>query len=141
MPFTIIEYLRQALYLDVQIDAAFERIQQLHALAERRTAVYGGSGGGGGGGVPDRRADVVAKIVDAERKLDAEIVRLLALRSEIEGAIARVPDERMRTLLRLRYMNNHTWEQIAVEMNFGVQWLHKLHGRALQRIKEAIESD
>ena len=32
------EYLRRALVLDMQIDAGFERIQQLRALAERRTA-------------------------------------------------------------------------------------------------------
>lgn len=135
-----IEYLRQALLLDVRIDAGMERIQKLRALAERRTAAYGHYSGGGGG-VADRRADVVAKIVDTERELDAEIDRMIALRKEIAGVIAHVPDAQMRTLLELRYLNNRTWEQIAEDMHFGVQWLHKLHGRALLHVKEAMESD
>ena len=135
-----IEYLRQAQILDARIDAGIERIQRLRALAERRTAAYG-HGSGGGSGAADRRADVVARIVDAERELDQKIDRMIALRAEIEAVIAGVPDARMRTLLELRYLNNHTWEQIAEEMHFGVQWLHKLHGRALMCAKEAMESD
>ena len=89
-----VEYLRRALMLDMQIDAGFERIQQLRALAERRTAVYGRERTGGGGAA-DARMDVVAKIVDAERELDAQIDRMIALRAEIQGVIARVSDERI----------------------------------------------
>ena len=130
-------YLRRATVLDMQIDAAFERIQQLRALAERRTAAYGREKVGGSGAA-DRRMDVVARIVDAERELDAQIDHMLALREEIREVIGRVPDDRMRVLLELRYLNGHTWEVIAEEMNYTTRNIYNLHGAALKVVAPLI---
>ena len=132
-----VEYLRRALVLDMQIDAGFERIQQLRALAERRTAVYGREKAGGSGAV-DGRMDVVARIVDAERELDAQIDRMLALKAEIQETISRVGDERMRVLLELRYLNGHTWEDVAEEMHYTTRNIYNLHAAALKAVAPLI---
>ena len=132
-----VEYLRRALVLDMQIDAGFERIQQLRALAERRTAVYGREKVGGSGAA-DSRMDVVARIVDAERELDAKIDRMLALRAEIQETISRVGDERMRVLLELRYLNGRTWEDVAEEMNYTTRNIYNLHSAALKAVAPLI---
>ena len=132
-----IEYLRRAVALDVEIDAGFERIQQLRALAERRTTVYGREKVNGGGAA-DHRMDVVARIVDAERALDAQIDRMIALREEIQATIARVPDERMRVLLELRYLNGRTWEDVADQMNYTTRNIYNLHSAALKAVATLI---
>ena len=132
-----VEYLRRALVLDMQIDAGFERIQQLRALAERRTAVYGREKVGGSGSA-DHRMDVVARIVDAERELDEKIDRMIALRTEIQETISRVRDERMRVLLELRYLNGRTWEEVAEEMNYTTRNIYNLHSAALKVVAPLI---
>ena len=132
-----VEYLHRALVLDMQIDAAFERIQQLRALAERRTAVYGRERVGGSGAA-DHRMDVVARIVDAERELDEQIDRMIALREEIRGIIGRVRDDRMRILLELRYLNGRTWEDVAEEMSYTTRNIYNLHSAALKIVAPLI---
>ena len=132
-----VEYLRRALILDMEIDAGFERIQELRALAERRTAVYGIERVSASAAV-DRRMDVAARIVDAERKLDAQIDRMIALREEIQATIARVPDERMRVLLELRYLNGRTWEDVADQMNYTTRNIYNLHAAALKAVAPLV---
>ena len=126
-----VEYLRRAHILNLRIDAGFERIQQLRALAERRTAAYGRERVIGSAAA-DARMDVVARIVDAERELDAKIDRLIEMKREIAAVIARVPDERMRALLELRYLNDRTWEEVAEAMNYTPRNVYNLHSAALK---------
>ena len=128
-----VEYLRRAQELNLRIDAGFERIQQLRALAARRTALYGRERVQASMAA-DARMDVVARIVDAERKLDAQIDRMLALKEEIAAVIARVPDERMRGLLELRYLNGLTWEAVAERMNYTTRNIYNLHCAALRAV-------
>lgn len=80
----------------------------------------------------------VADLVDAEAKTAAEVERLTMLEAEIVGAIDRVP-EPYRTLLYERYVNGKTWEQVAVDMHYSYRGVTKMHGRALQTLKECIE--
>ena len=133
----VIEYLRRALVLDMEIDAEFERIQHLRALAERRTAAYGRERSGGRGSA-DFRMDVVARIVDAERGLDEKIDRMIAMRDEIQGVIERVRDGRMRVLLKLRYLNGRTWEEIAEEMCYTTRNIYNLHNVAIKMVAAEI---
>ena len=80
----------------------------------------------------------VAALVDAEAKTAAEIDRLTELEAEIIGTIGRVP-EPYATLLYERYINGKTWEQVAVDMHYSYRGVTKMHGRALQALKECIE--
>lgn len=127
----LIEYLQRAQTLNLRIDAGFERINQLRALAERRTTVYGRERTSGSSPT-DGRMDVVARIVDAERALDLQIDRMLEMKQEIANLIARVPDERMRSLLELRYLNGLTWEAVAERMHYTTRNVYNLHNAALK---------
>lgn len=51
--------------------------------------------------------------------------------SRIENAIRRMTDDDEQKVLRLRYIKNMKWEEIALEMNFSYKWTHIIHGRAL----------
>lgn len=133
-----VEYLNQVQTLNMRIDAGFERIQQLRALAQRRTAAYGRERVRASASA-DARMDVVAKIVDAERELDEWIDRLVERKREIAALIERVPDERMRALLELRYLNCCTWEEVAERMDYTIRNIYNLHSAALRAIAPLVE--
>lgn len=80
----------------------------------------------------------VANLVDTERKVSAEVAKLCRLETEIACTIDRMP-EPYRTLLYERYINGKTFEQIAVCMGYSWRQTIRLHGRALQYVKDVIE--
>lgn len=71
--------------------------------------------------------------------LQRKIEELHAVMAEIESTIERVPDERYRRLLRWRYLEQHTWEQVAVDMNYSYSQVVKyLHPDALKAVSEIM---
>jgi len=55
--------------------------------------------------------------------------------TRIESAIRRMTDDDEQKVLRLRYIKNMKWEEIALEMNFSYKWTHIIHGRALRNFE------
>lgn len=80
----------------------------------------------------------VAELVDASEKAAAEITQLCRVECEVSAVIDRVP-EPYRTLLYERYINGKTWEQVAVRMNYSYRHTTKLHGTALNILKDVLE--
>ena len=130
------EYLSQYRNLNTRVNA---KCEQLARLRELSTKVSAGQGGGAPGYVSDRVGNIVAKICDAEREINAMIDRLIDLKAEIEHTIAAVPDETLRHLLELRYINGKTFEQIAVDMHYSWRHIIRIHGDALSAVRNVIE--
>lgn len=126
------EYLQQYKLLGSRINAKCEQLERLRELS---TKVSAEQGSGAHSGVSDRVGSIVAKICDTEAEINEMIDKLLGLRAEIEHTIAAVPDETLRQLLELRYINCKTFEQIAVEINYSYMHVCRLHGKALAQIK------
>lgn len=80
----------------------------------------------------------VAELVDASEKAQAEVTQLCRTECEVSCTIDRVP-EPYRTLLYERYINGKTWEQVAVRMNYSYRHTTKLHGTALNVLKDVLE--
>lgn len=91
-----------------------------------------------GSGVSDTVGFAVSKAADLAAEINREIDRLADLRREIEAAIRTVPDDTMRDLLRYRYIDAMTFEEVAVRMHYNYRWITRLHGRALSEL--ALES-
>ena len=107
-------------------------IQRWRSRAEKITAGYGGTPSGGGDG--RSLENTVEHIDDLTRQLDDQRDRLVTLRWEIGMAIDSVPDARLRELLRLRYIEGRSFEQIAVCMNYSWRQVIRLHGTALSQV-------
>ena len=60
---------------------------------------------------------------------------MLRQKTEIMKVIRHVDDPEFQTLLEKRYLNFHTWGQIAVDMGYNVRHLYRIHDRALLEIK------
>lgn len=127
------EYLLQ--YRDAvrRATAAQDHLDELRAMAERVTPNYGGSGGGTHQ-TGDKLGAVVARLVDAESRVNDELRRLVETEREVNDTIQNVRDGTLRALLYERYINDKTWEQIAVSLNYTYRRVTQLHGKALNAV-------
>ena len=78
---------------------------------------------------------IIEKIVELEDVIRADIQKLLSLKLEIRNVINDVKDNEEKLLLKCRYLNFMTWENICYQMNVSMRTAHRIHGNALQNVK------
>lgn len=128
-----IKYLKRYINLDREIERKLEEVARLRAKLTRVTEVFTAEPRGGGT-IYGKTEEILAKIVDLEKEIDADVDRLISIRDNIKAVIEAVEDDRERLLLQYRYLDGKTFEWIAAEMNLSWQWVHKLHSKALAKI-------
>ena len=83
------------------------------------------------GGVPaDHHAAYAALSLEVDRQLAA----LARTRAEILQGIGQVEDNTLAALLTEYYINDRTWEEVAVGLGYSWRWVMKLHERALREV-------
>lgn len=127
------EKLSRARNAQREMDALRERDGFWRAEAERCTASYG-PGAPGGGNVVDRRAELVARIVDAQREIETRIEEIAAAEREAMELINLLDDERARTLLTLYYVDGLKWREVAERMHYHPTYVERMHRRALEAL-------
>ena len=129
------KYLKQALTLDKLIKSKQSRIRDLRdkrfwiSSAMQTVRVQGSP-------MPDKMGELMAKLSDLIDECLTDISRLLDIQQEIEAFIQKVEIDDYRLILYERYVNCKTWEEVAVDMKCTFQWVHVLHGRALNYFEE-----
>jgi DNA-directed RNA polymerase specialized sigma subunit len=129
-----IKYLKRYVWLNKKIDRKYAEIERWRTMLEKVTAQYT-SQPKGGGSIYGKTEEILAKIVDLEKEIDADVDRLISIRDNIKAIIEAVEDDRERLLLQYRYLDGKTFEKIAVEMNYSWRQIHRLHSRALTNLK------
>ena len=131
---TVKEYLSQALLLDHRIDSKIEQIASLNALATKCTSAITG--------MPHNpspsqstMADAVCKIIDLQELLKKDLSALVDLKREIMGVINGIENDEYKTVLEKRYLCFLSWEQIAVDLHYSMEYAFKIHKRALEKVK------
>lgn len=127
------DYLLQARFLDDRINSKTQQIASLNELATKCTTTFSDMPRNPNRG-HSRVEDCVIKIIDLEDSLKKDIEKLVDLKKEIMGVIKAVPNVEYQTLLEKRYLCFITWEQIAVDMNYSMQHIHRMHSAALKEI-------
>ena len=134
------EYLQQYRYAAERARAALDHLHELQSMATRITPLYGGEGGGGQHQSGDEKMqNAVDKIIEAKNRVSDELEMLEATEREIVKTIDSVEDKTLRTLLYERYINDNTFELIAVKLNYSWRQTIRLHGAALLAVKDVIE--
>lgn len=85
-----------------------------------------------------RMENTLLKIIDQEREIDEEIDRLVDLKAEIKKVIDGVENIEFRLILELRYLCFRSWEEIAAEMDYSIDYLFKIHRRALEKVEVPV---
>lgn len=127
------EYLRQAYRLNERINSHIEEMENLRGLSRRIQGVSYGEYIHS----PNRQTEasfvkILDKITDYEARINDEIDRLVDLKQEMEEAIEKIANMDERLLLRYRYLDSHSWEEIGVLLNASVRTVHRIHSSALQ---------
>lgn len=130
---TVKEYLGQAYRLDQRINSKLEQLESLNGLATKCTSTLTGMPKN-----PSRStsmvADAVAKIVDLQVEINRDIDLLVDLKCDMVRIIKSVDNAEYQTLLELRYLCFKTWEQIAVDMNYCIDNVYRIHRKAIHAV-------
>jgi len=84
----------------------------------------------------DKIGNAVAKICDTTTILIRKRDEAIELRREIFDTIISVEHKEYKRILYLRYIQNLSWEEIAIDIHRNYRYTLKLHGRALKEIEK-----
>lgn len=127
------DYLSQGYRLDQRIKSKMEQISNLNDLATKATVAMSGMPHSPNRG-SSTMANAVEKIIDLENEINAEIERLVILKQNIIDTIQSVEDMEYQTLLEKRYLCFQKWEQIAIDMDYSIDNVFKVHKKALAAV-------
>ena len=131
------DYLSQAYRIDQRINSKLEQVASLRALATKATGAIQENPVSHTRDVHSLES-TIAKIVDLEKEINADIDSLVDTKCEIVGVIKAVASSEYQTLLEMRYLCFKTWEQIAVALDHDVRWVYSLHDKALAQAAKII---
>ena len=122
---------------------SIERINNLLAVirsrAEKVTTSY--SDAPGGGHDPGNRAKTYDKLVDTERQQQEAIRQWCDAIAQVQVVINWLDDYNDRSVLEHRYINCEDWLTISFQLNYSVQHLYFIHGRALYRLAMLLKNN
>ncbi len=126
------EYLLSIALLDAKIDARVSEMDDLKDKLLKITPTLSPDKGGGAGGTQDKMAGTMARIVDMQRQINADIDALIDRKAAAQKMLDSMKNPVHMTILHRRYFLHQPFERIASDMNYSWRWVCKLHGRALQ---------
>lgn len=133
------EYLKNIERLDAQINVRLSEKDDLKEKLLHITPTLSPDKGSGGGGTQDKVAGIIAKMIDLESKINADIDRFADMKQEALALLDKMENPTYMTVLHRRYFLHETFERIAIDMNYSWRWVIKLHGRALQAFDKLLK--
>lgn len=76
-------------------------------------------------------SDYAAEVDDLLRDLEATKWQAIHQYHLIASSVEALEDVREKELLRLKYLQDKTWEEVAVEMHYDIRHIFRIHGQAL----------
>ena len=135
---------KRAYRLDEKIDSDIRELEQVRSMLFNVSEAYGAervqtSMKG------DKIPNCIARIEELEQLIDREIDAFVDLKAQIRSEIESLdnPDENI--LMRYRYIEMMSWNDIQTKMGFedgveGKEQMFKVHGRALKKLDRAYNS-
>jgi RNA polymerase sigma factor (sigma-70 family) len=126
------EYLNQARHLDALINC---RLREIDYWKDLSSGVSGSSFEPHYN--PNRPTEApfvryLEKIDEIQRSVEEKVAYLIKLRDEINSRIDMLDNREEQLLLRYRYLDGCTWEEIGRMLNVSLRTVHRIHGMALQ---------
>ena len=85
---------------------------------------------------PDVWTNSVHEKIELEKMINKELCESYKAMRRIESMISELP-EREKLLLRLKYIDGLTWEEVCVKMNYSWRQTHRIHSEALKALNMA----
>lgn len=143
------DYLLKIESMNSKINAGFDELAQLQALAEKITSTFGGERVQSSG-TQQKMEDCIVKIHMKREALEKEIDRFIDYKEEARKLVFDSCEPDCITLLTKRYFGElnknteeieyKTWEQIAVEMHRSYRNVcMQIHGKALEQLQKGLD--
>lgn len=119
--------------LDCRIKANLNNLEALQSSVERVTTVLdkiivqGGEGG---------RDDLLVRLIDMRTECNESVDQYVDHKRLIMARIDKVDDPLLAEILIERYVDRLCWQDIALNLNYDVRHVHRLHGLALQEYSQ-----
>lgn len=130
------EYLNQIRYIDNEIQAHLEERSRLRQAIEIKTTSYNDNK------VQETNSnnydERYIKYVDMADIINEKIDTLIDLKMKVSSEIDQLDKAEHRLLLRQRYINLKSFEEIAVCMSYDIRQVHRIHGNALQNMSQNV---
>ncbi len=126
------EYLNQARHLEALINCRLREIEYWKDLSSS----FSGMRFDGMPHSPNRPTEApfvrcLEKIDEIQRSVEEKVAQLISLRDEINARIDMLDSHEEQVLLRYRYIDGCTWEEIERMMNVSERTAFRIHGSAL----------
>ncbi|MGM9937619.1 MAG: DUF1492 domain-containing protein [Candidatus Ornithomonoglobus sp.] len=131
------EYLSQAYRIDQRINSKIEQVASLRDLSFKATATLTDMPGGSRN--VHSKESIVAKMMDLENEINADIDNLVDIKRDVVSMINSVDNKDCQLLLEMRYLRFMPWERIAIEMQRSLRSIYRLHDKALEKISQKIK--
>lgn len=133
------DYLKEIVIIDKLIDCKYNQLINLKQLSGLKSNSYSDTPTMGFG-KSDKVAEVVLKIVDLENEINKAIDNLVDLKTDAMNKIDSLEDNRYKFILTKKYLENESFEKIAVDLSLSWKWVHKLHKKALEELNDKFFS-
>ena len=117
-------FLSQARYLDMRITSKLKQMELLNELANTCTTVF---------------TDMPRKPGGSVSRMEESVCKIIDLKKDIMRVIKAVASPELQALLEKRYLCFLSWEQIAVDMGYSIQYAFRVHDRALDEAAVIIK--
>lgn len=81
------------------------------------------------------------RLVELEMEIDKAVDELIRVKGEVLAGIMKLEDGRHRKILRERYIDGMTFEEIAVSIKYSWKQTRRLHAAALAKMEELINAE
>ena len=130
--------LKQIEWLDAQIDGLIQDLADAKAKATKVTSAFSPAVVTRSSD-PDQMETGVMKIIELKKQINQKIDEFVDRKREMESIIEKVEDADQVKVLRKRYFEYKSWEQIAVEVGCKYRNVHYIHGDALKVVEALLK--
>lgn len=130
------DYLSQIRYINQEIESRIDERNQLRHSVMLKTSTS----------KPDKVQetgtmnfdDKYMKFIEVSEDINGKIDDLVELKMQVSNEIDLLDKPEHRIILRLRYVNLNTFEEVAVKTDYDIRQVHRLHGNALQDFEKRV---
>lgn len=131
-------YLNQIRHLDLLIDSKLEQVSQLRNRMIYVSPTFGERVQGSHD--PDKFTNGVAKIIELEKVINEDIDKLVDMKVKAREIIETLNTVIEKAILYKHYFEGKSFEDIAVEVNYSLRWVYKIHGDAIDKLSVQFNS-
>ncbi len=134
---TVKEYLSRPKELKEEIRCDLDNLAAMRSIVENCTTHLSFTAGRNPSKNKDAFEDVMIGITEEEERIREKVAELAALQVDVLRLISTLKDHNQQTVLRLRFVNEMTWPEIAKTMSLSKRYAMQIQQEALQELENS----